>query len=91
MKTKVKVMLGKQDNFLPDKDVSLLESNFRDSGVNFEIRMVNNCGHMTFMWGRDPSRFFKYILGYLEDERSTINLHSSIDEKGYQERVQANI
>lgn len=81
-------MLGKQDNFLSDKDVSLLESNLRDSKVNFSIKMLDRCGHMTFMWAKDPSGFFKDILGYLEKERLNPQAYSFAEKEEQEESVQ---
>lgn len=58
IRTKVRAWAGLNDALADLKDTKRLESKLKELGVDAKMNYLDNCGHMTFMWGKNSGTHF---------------------------------
>lgn len=64
--------MGEYDQFMGEKDIGFMTKNFKRAGIYFRFFTVQNCGHMTYFWGKNP-QFFWDILEEFEGNWFTLD------------------
>lgn len=54
---------GLDDELGDPTDSAMLAADLQRLGKDYKSYTYNNCGHLTFMWAKDPAQMFKDILG----------------------------
>lgn len=67
----VSLFVGKRDNFIHPLDLFKLRDNLLNHGKTVNLRLYQECGHMTFLWGKHVETMFWEIV---EDIGSPVNL-----------------
>lgn len=68
IKTKVRAWAGLQDSLADPTDVQLLATRLQEYGVDAKFTFIDQCGHMTFLWGLNSGQ--KFIDAILEEIKS---------------------
>ena len=66
IKIPVRGFVGTQDVLGDVEDTSLLNSKLNQLKKDYKEYVYNNCGHMTFMWGLNPTQIFTDILAEIK-------------------------
>lgn len=62
IKVPVTLHVGVDDKLGNVKDSAILQNELIKKGVDVKYYGYNDCGHMTFMWGRNPVDVFRNVL-----------------------------
>jgi len=62
----VRAFVGRQDTLGDVTDNEILQARLSALGKDFNMHILEDCGHLTFMWGRDNKNMFEMIAKDLE-------------------------
>ena len=62
VKIPVRALTGLQDELADPIDCAFLDATMQKLGKDYKTWTFDNCGHLTFMWAKDPSLIFGRIM-----------------------------
>lgn len=68
IKIPVRGFVGIEDKLGDMRDNDILKANLQNLKVNYKEYIYENCGHMTFMWGKDMSKMWADVLKEMKEE-----------------------